>query len=126
MPRISARTLAVVRQNVNEMLTDTCTIYRESGGKDTSGAPTHSESIVASAVACRVIQSESRFQNQTQVVAGQEALVEQLRLITPVGTPFTVNDRVVLSGGQIYQVVGVEDGLTDSAFANAAITRVRT
>lgn len=126
MPPFSTRTLGIVRRNVNAMLTDTCTIYREGSGRDSSGAPLHTLELVASAVTCRVIRSTSRAQNRAQTVAGQEALVELYRLISPVGTPFTVNDVVELSSGERYQVVNVEDKLTDSAFVEASITRVRS
>lgn len=126
MPPFSSRTLGIVKRNVDAMLTDTCTIYSEASSKDSSGAPTHTMEIVASDVSCRVIRSTPPTQNRTQVVAGQEALVEYYRFITPVGTPFTVNDRVVLSTGETYDVVSVEDLLTDSAFAGAVITRARS
>ncbi len=126
MPPFSTRTLGIVRRNVNAMLTDTCTIYSEGSGRDSSGAPLHTLESVASDVACRIIRSTSRAQTRAQTVAGQEALVELYRLILPVGTPFTVNDVVELSSGERYQVVNVEDKLTDSAFVEASITRVRS
>ncbi len=125
MPRFSDRTLAIVQRNVGEMLTDTCTIKRESGATGTMGESLHTLEIVQSGVACRVIRARIPAQGTTQVVGSQESMVETYRLICPVGTPFTKDDVVTLADGSVYQVVSVEDKLTDGAFAGAVITRVR-
>jgi len=127
MPRFSARTIAIVKQNVSEMLTDTCTLSRESGATGTMGEPLHTLEIVATGVRCRVIRAgQARSSGATQVVGSQESMVEAYRLICPVGTAFVVDDVVTLSNGDVYQVVSVEDQLTDAAFAGAVITRVRS
>jgi hypothetical protein len=127
MPRLSARTIAIVKQNVSEMLTDSCTIKRESGATGMMGEPLHDLVLVASGVACRVIRSSQRLGSSAmQVVGSQEAMVEVYRLICPVGTSFLVDDVVTLADGSVYQVVNVEDQLTDEAFAGAVISRVRT
>lgn len=125
MPRFSTRTIAAVRRNVNQMLTETCTIQRETGTRGTMGEPSHLHENVATNVACRVIRTGMRTRSQMEQVGGQEALVEMYRLITPVGTAFAVDDQVVMSDGRVFQVVDVEDGLTDEAFAGAIIARVR-
>lgn len=126
MPRFSSRTIAIVQRNVGEMLTDTCTISRETGTTGTMGEPLHALEVVASEVACRVIRSRTPSSSANQVVGSQEAMVELYRLICPSGTAFAVDDVVTLSDGSVYQVVNVEDKLTDEAFAGAVITRVRT
>jgi hypothetical protein len=127
MPRFRARTIAVVRRNVNEMLTDTCRIERQTGITGTMGEPLNSWETVATEVPCRVIRSSLRLgASAMQVVGSQESMVELYRLICPVGTGFTVDDRVTLSDDSVYQVVNVEDKLTDSAFSGAVVTRVRT
>jgi len=61
----------------------------------------------------------------TQPVGGAVAVVETFRLICPVGTPFLVEDRVLMSDDSIYQVMSVEDKLTDGAFVSALVQRVR-
>jgi len=126
MPRFSDRTIALVRRNVNEMLTETCTITRETGVKGTMGEPLHDNTeIVAQNVSCRVITVGQRNRSQTRDVGAQEVIVEMYRLICPVGTAFTTDDLITMSDGRIFHVVDVEDGLTDEAYAGAIITRAR-
>jgi hypothetical protein len=125
MPRFSARTIAVVQRNVSEMLTDTCTIKRLTGATGTMGEPLNQMELIASGVLCRVIRAKTPSNGSQQVVGSQQSMVELYRLICPVGTAFVVDDVVTLSDGSIYQVVSLEDQLTDSAFAGAVITRVR-
>jgi uncharacterized protein DUF6093 len=127
MPRFSTRTIAVVKRNVNEMLTETCTIRRETGARGTMGEPLHdSTEIVAQNVNCRVIRVGQRNRGQTMDVGAQETIVEMYRLICPVGTGFTTDDIITMSDGRVFQVVDVEDGLTDEAFTGAVMTRART
>jgi hypothetical protein len=126
MPRFSDRTMAIVRRNVNEMLVDTCTIEQQMGIKGTMGEPLDSWEIVAEDVPCRVIRAKVPNASSQTVVGSQEAMVEMYRLECPYDTTFAVDNRVTLSDGSVYQVVQVEDKLTDSAFAGAVITRVRT
>lgn len=126
MPRFSARTIAIVQRNVSEMLTDTCTIKRLTGATGTMGEPLNQMELIASGVLCRVIRAKTPSNGSQQVVGSQQSMVELYRLICPVGTAFVVDDVVTLSDGSVYQVVQVEDQLTDGVFAGAVITRVRT
>lgn len=126
MPRFSDRTINIVRRNVNEMLTDTCTISEESGATGTMGEPLPNLVVVASGVPCRVIRAKIPNSSSQQVVGSQESMVEVYRWIGPVGTALAVDQVVTLSDGSVYQIVNVEDKLTDSAFAGAVVTRVRT
>ena len=126
MPKmLSTRTVTMVRARTEAMLTETCTLMRESGAEGLMGEPTHGLVLVASNVSCRVIRVGQRFTANTGAVGAQEALVEMYRLICPVGTAFDTDDVVEMSDGRRFQVVDVEDGLTDEAFAGAVITRVR-
>ena len=126
MPRFSARTINLVRRNVNDLLTATCRVERETSSTGTMGEPLHDWDVVQADVPCRVIKAgNDRSTSRTGTVGAQEALVEMYRLITPVGTNFAVDDRVVMSDGRVFQVVDVADGLTDEAFAGALITRQR-
>ncbi len=127
MPRFSARTIAIVRRNVNDMLTETCTITRETGIKGTMGEPLHDSSeIVAEDVTCRVIRVGMPGAGRTKDVGAQETIVEMYRLICPVGAGFTTDDIITMSDGRVFQVISVEDGLTDEAFSGAIFTRART
>lgn len=126
MPHFSDRTIALVRQNISAMLTESCTIQRRSGAKGQMGEPLNTFENVATDVACRVIRARVPSSSSTQPVGGSNAMVELYRLICPVGTTFVVEDRIVMSDGRIFEVVSLEDGLTDSGFAGAVVTRVRT
>lgn len=125
MPRFSTRTLALVRRNVDEMLVETCSIQRETGVKGTMGENLHTLTTVATGVLCRLIRVGQRSRSQTMQVGSQESLVEMYRLITPRATLFEVDDQVTMSDGRVFQVVDVEDGLSDEAFARVVVTRVR-
>lgn len=125
MPRFSERTLALVRRNVNDMLTQTCQIERQAFAEGSMGERKHGTEVIAADVACRVIRLTKRSTTGTENVGSQEALVERYKLITPVGTAFDKDDQIVMSSGEVYQVVDVEDKLTDEAFAGAMIVRVR-
>jgi len=126
MALLSDRTIAMVRRNVSAMLTERCTIERESGATDDMGAPLHDWTVVASDVPCRVIRAgQQRNNTTTQIVGSQEALVETFRLICPVATPFKTDDRVRLADGTVYQVVALDDQLSDQAFVAAIIMRGR-
>lgn len=125
MPRFSARTINLVRRNVNDLLTATCRIERETSSTGTMGEPLHDWDVVQADVPCRVIRLAKRTTTSAEQVGSQETLVERYRLITPVGTNFAVDDRVVMSDGRVFQVVDVEDGLTDEAFAGVMLSRVR-
>lgn len=126
MPRFGARTLAVVRGNVNEMLTDTCTLQRRTGATGLMGEPLDTFENVATDVACRVIRARVPSQSTTQPVASQEAMVDTYRMEFPYNTVLELQMRAVMTDGRIYDMVSVEDGLTDSAFAGAVVKRVRT
>ena len=126
MPRFSSSTIARVQRNVNAMLTDTCTIKRMTDSLGTMGEPLNTLELIASGVLCRVIRAKVPSDNTQQVIGSQKSMVERYRLICPVGTAFVVDDVITVSDGKVYQVVNVEDDLTDSAFAGAVITRVRS
>lgn len=126
MPSFKARTIALVRQRVNEMLTETCSIERESGATGLMGQPLHGWETVADDVPCRVITiGQSSTRSEYESVGATEALVERWRLIVPAGTSFAVDNRVRLSDGRTYQIVDVDDRLTDQAFVGAVMVRAR-
>lgn len=125
MPRFSSRTIAMVKRNVDGMLTETCTIQRESAGRGTMGETVHVWDTVAVDVACRLIRAgQGASKAIAEAVGTQEILVDEYRLITPAGTPLNTDYRVVV-GGKTYQVMKVDDDLTDEVFVSAVMIRVR-
>lgn len=121
---LSSRTAAVVRRSVNGMLTERCTIERETGTTGLFGEPVQSWSAVAEDVPCRLITVGRRNSSETQVIGSRESVVDAFRLICPQDTAFAVDDRVSV-GGRRYQVVTVEDDLTDAAYVAAIVVRER-
>jgi hypothetical protein len=122
---VSSQTLAIVRQNVGVMLTDRCTISRESAAVGDMGQPLHEDEVLASDIACRVIMAGSRTTGSNNVAGGREALSDRFRLILPVGTDISADYRVTMADGTVYEVVDVEAGLTDAAFVAAVVMRAR-
>lgn len=123
---VSNRTIALVRRRVNAFLTERCSIEREAGMKGSMGEPLHGWEMVADNVQCRVITvNQSSTQTEYEAVGSTEALVERWRLICPAGTVFAVDNRVRLSDGRVFQIVDVDDRLTDEAFVSAMMVRAR-
>lgn len=122
----SARTIAIVKKNVNAMLTERCNIERETAMTGLMGEPLHGWETVAADVPCRVIRvGQSSTQSEYESVGATEALVERWRLICPAGTVFAVDNRVKMADGRVYQIVDVDDRLTDQAFVGAVMVRAR-
>jgi hypothetical protein len=119
------RAAALMRLRVQALLTDTCVIERETAGVGTMGEPLHQWGVVVADVPCRVITGARRSGAGYQNIGSTESMIERFRLITPVGTPFAVDDRVQLSDGTVYQVVEVVDQLTDAVDTQAIIVRAR-
>lgn len=123
---VSSRTRAIIRSRVNMYLTERCTIEREAGMTGLMGEPLHGYETVAEDVPCRIIMiGQSSTRSEYDAVGATEALVERWRLICPAGTAFAVDERVRLADGRLYQIVDVDDRLTDEAFVSAVIVRAR-
>lgn len=121
---LSKRTRVLVRQRVRAYLNETCLIERELDTVGDMGEPTHVWGLVDNAP-CRIIGVGRRGQSVAEAVGGQEALVDAYRLILPAGTDLATDYRVTV-GERVYQVVAVDDDLTDEAFVSAIITRARS
>lgn len=121
---VSNRTTAIIRRRVNTTLTELCSIEHETGMKGSMGEPLHGWETVAADVPCRVIRANAASRG-TEAVGSTEALVERWRLICPAGTVFAVDNRVRLSDGRVFQIVGIDDRLTDEAFVSALMVRAR-
>jgi len=78
-------------------------------------------------VPCRVIMSRQGTRPSADLIAGQEQLVDEYRLIVPYGTALAVNQRVTVDGddGATYQVVGLIDRRTDATDSQAVLIRAR-
>lgn len=126
MPRFSSHTIAIVRRNGNEMLTDTCVLSRKAMATGNMGEPLPVLTIVATGVRCRVIRAKVPSNSSQQVVGSQQAMVDIDRLECPYDTALTVDMIATLSGGSVWQLVSIEDKLTDLVFAGAVVTQVRT
>lgn len=122
---ISASTLAIVQGNVSAMLTDTCTIERETAANGNMGQSLHEAEVIASGVACRLIRAGLKSTGSSNNDGGREALTDRFRLILPVGTVISTDYRVRMADDSLYQVVDVEAALTDAAFVAAVIVRSR-
>ena len=118
------QTLRVIQSRVDSMLTDSCTIERESGGVGLMGEPVCGWTVIAQNVPCRVISAGRGSRSAYEEVGSQEALVQRYRLMCEKGTAFTVNDRVTVNGN-VYQIVDVMDGWTDSVMVGAVMVGVR-
>jgi hypothetical protein len=121
----SARTLAKVQENVGAMLTDTCTIERETTATGDMGQELHENEVVATDVACRLIRAGLKSTGSSNNAGGIESLLDRYRLILPVGTVISTDYQVRMADGTIFQVVDVEAALTDAAFVAAVVVRSR-
>lgn len=123
---VSKRTRAIIRRRANTLLTELCSIERETGATGLMGEPLHNWETVERNVPCRIILiGQFSTRSEYDAVGATEALVERWRLICPAGTTFAVDDRVRLADGRVYQIVDVDDRLTDEAFVSAVMVRAR-
>lgn len=128
---VSDRTAAVIRASVAKYLPDTCMIQRERQSRGSMNEVQHgSYDVIASDVACRLIREGKRSGTQAEDVGSQEALIERYRLVLPVGTDFDVDDQVIVTDHEsaadlTYQVVSVEERLSNRAFTACGVSRVR-
>lgn len=122
-----SKVAALARRMVERTLTERCDIERETGAIGLMGEPLHQWDSVERDVPCRVISAGTTNSSSSgyETVGATEAMVERWRLICPAGTALTVDSRVRLADGRVYQIVSVEDRLSDAAFAGALMVRAR-
>lgn len=122
-----SRVASLARRMVERTLTERCDIERETGATGLMGEPLHQWEMVEQDVPCRVISTGGQGSQQSQyaAVGATETMVERWRLICPVGTTLKTDSRVRLTDGRVYQIVSVEDRLSDAAFAGALMVRAR-
>jgi Phage head-tail joining protein len=122
---VSSRITAIIRKRVNTFLTERCSIERESGTKGRMGEPLHDWETVATDVPYRAIQAGTSNTTEGAAVGSTEALIETLKLIFMADTALAVDYRVRLADDRVYQIVDIEDRLTDGAFVSVLAVRAR-
>lgn len=96
--------LSSMRNELNRALPDTADIQRLTLTTDSAGGYTESWSSVASGVACRIAPSgNAPFE---RIIADRLASASTWTITLPALTDIRPDDRIV-SGGLVYQVVGV-------------------
>lgn len=119
-------TIGRIQKRLATALTETCTIKRETDARGTMNERTHTLETVAPLVPCRVISVGAQATGETRDVGAQEALIDEYRLIVPVGTDFAVNDVVEMTEGEeVYQVTKVVERHSQSTHAEALLVRQR-
>lgn len=99
---------------------------RVKGVVDQYGAPRQDQwQDVANNVPYRFMKLTAKLKDAMIALGQQENLVESYRMSCEVGTPLAVDQRVTTEDGRIWNVVAVEDGLTDAIDAQAAVTRIK-
>ena len=120
---ITSGLLGGIKSTLAAFLTDTCTIDVRQMAVGEFGEPVEVYSNVASSVACRVIMLDRR--TSAELLSGREGMTDVHRLICPAGTALEADQRVTLSGGDVYYVVDVLTTQTDAVDAQAMIVRQR-
>ena len=123
MGRLQARMVARLQGTVNEYLSETCTLTRIDFVQGRLGM-TESEVIVASGVACRVIDDSQRQGQGYQNVGLHEAQVDAYRVILPSGTTIDSEYRITV-GLRVYEVVALLDDRSNELFVGCRVRRIR-
>jgi hypothetical protein len=104
------------------MLTDTCTIEADTGGRGVYGEPAHQWATVAANVPCRRLPARRGPAEDER--GHQHTLVDRYRLIVPHSTALDVGQRVTV-GGESYRIVALVDQHTAAVDAQAVMERAR-
>lgn len=124
MSLLSSQALAHIRRIVEGMMSDTCTIEREQDSRGSLGQMAHTWEIVASAVPCRLITSKGATLPATEVFADRIAMEDTYTISLPVGQELAADYRIKING-LAFRVAKVLDNRTDTADAQAVLTRMR-
>lgn len=114
--------LDMLRRRTAAMLSDTCTIEAETGGRGVYGEPTHQWTTAAANVPCRLLPSRRGPAEDER--GHQHTLVDRYRLIVPYGTALDVGQRVTV-GDVAYRIVALVDQHTGAVDAQAVVERAR-
>lgn len=125
MPKlVSDRTVNLVRRTLLKSLTDSAKIEREVATTDDMGAPLHTIELVATDVVCRVIRAGQQTQNQAKTAGGAETIIDKTRIILKHDVTIDV-DYLITVRSVRYQVVTIDDNMTDAGFVSAICVRAR-
>lgn len=125
MSKLRASTLNRIRKTVNKYLPETCDIESSvDGATGSMGQKLQSWETVATGVSCRVIRAGNRTSGDTAIQGGRETIEDTVRIILPVGTVVDVDYRIVI-GNRSYQIVGIQDDLTDAVDVSVIGKRIR-
>lgn len=123
MTRLSSQTLKRIRSTVEAYLVDTCEIESQVYTTGSMGQAMQAWETVASGVRCRVIRAGRQSDGDAEVQVGRETIEQAVRIILPYGTAMAVDYRIVVSGAS-YQVAGIENTLSQSAYVSVIGKRV--
>lgn len=117
-----------IEDQARQWLKDTCSLYRSEYVINEFGESVQSTVQVASGIPCRVTQSNST-RVQIATVGRQERIISTYRLTIPLKSPtynfdLAVNQQVMLSNGKRYEIIQIEDALTDAVWRQADIAEV--
>ena len=125
MARFSSRTIAKVRQIVGDTLTDVCDIDEQTTVTGSMGQVLQSWTTRSSGVMCRLIRAGASNSSDSGVQGGAEVIEDSVRIILPYGSEVAVDYRLVVADGESYQVVAIEDALSDKGYVSVIGKRIR-
>lgn len=125
MPKLKASTIKRIQKTVNEFLSETCDIESSvDGATGSMGQKLQSWELVSTGVSCRVIRAGTRTSGDAGIQGGRETIEDTVRIILPVGTVVDVDYRIIV-GSRSYQVVGIQDDLSDAVDVSVIGKRIR-
>ena len=124
MSLLSPQMRAMIRQVAERMMSSTCLIEKEQDSRGSLGQSMHTWQIVASAVRCRLITSKGATLTAVEPFADRITMEDTYTISLPVGTEIGVDYRITV-GSVVFRVANVKDNRTDSADAQAVLTRMR-
>ena len=119
---VSPRTLARIRRQMAYFLSDRCSILQRGVGSGHMGEEIGNWIPVRTDVPCRLLRSLLNTRNAREAVGGSMELIERFRLVLPHDVRIHQGNGVRI-GDQVYEVVNIEDRLTDAMQVMVFITR---
>ena len=122
MAIISDAMLAMVKSEMARSLVDRCRIERALTTLDENGGSVETWEIVADNEPCRVIQMGSSDSSQALATGERETLRRAYKLIVSVSVAVSVDYRVTI-GADVYDIIRIEDALSDEVFHSVLMSR---
>lgn len=119
---MDARLAGYIRGQVNQYLTDLCTIENETVVKAVGEPAVRQWVTVGTDVPCRMIRAGQQTTDESQSLAEQDAIEESYRLILRYDASIEPGYRVTV-GGEVYYVASLDRHLSDRVFRSAVITK---